>query len=144
MTNDKHYFKVTAKCGHVGRNFFIPKAFPIIAKNKKEASLICRNIPRVKHDHKDAILNCEAITKEEYNILRKINNNDPYLQCHSKYEQKNICNIKKDIFYEDYVIKNIYKFIKNKLNRKTRVEYKLLKFKILKDDMKKSCNEYYL
>ena len=49
-------FEVEAKCGHVGRKYFTLKVFPVKANSRKEAAAIVRNIPRVKHHHKDAIL----------------------------------------------------------------------------------------
>ena len=52
------FFRVTCKCGHVGRQFFVRVDFPVNADSGKEAAEIARFIPRVKHDHKDAILNC--------------------------------------------------------------------------------------
>lgn len=84
------YFKVTCKCGHVGTKYFIRISFPIMATCGKDASAIARYIPRVKHDHKDAILGCCEITHDEYVELQKINNNDPYLKCECKQEQEMI------------------------------------------------------
>ena len=87
----KRYFKVTTKCGHVGKKFCILIDFPVYAENAKEAAQIARNIPRVKHDHEDAIKNVQEITKEEYLDLIRINNEDPYLQCSSRHEQELLC-----------------------------------------------------
>ena len=50
------YYEVTAKCGHVGKGFYIPITFPVRAKSAAEAASVTRAFPRVKHDHKDAIL----------------------------------------------------------------------------------------
>lgn len=63
------FYKVTCKCGHVGKQYFIRISFPINADSGKEASEIARSLPRVKHDHKDAILDCKEIDYEEYLIL---------------------------------------------------------------------------
>lgn len=87
------FYKVTCKCGHVSKKYFIRIAFPINADSGKEASQIARNLPRVKHDHKDAILDCKEIDYEEYLILQKINSKDPYLQCENKQEQNCIANL---------------------------------------------------
>lgn len=84
---NKKYFKVTCKCGHVGKNYFVRINFPVIAADGKGASAVARYIPRVKHDHKDAILNCLEISIEDFNELQEINRNDPYLQCGNKQEQ---------------------------------------------------------
>ena len=50
------FYKVTAKCGHVGRNNYIEKDFFVKADSGRDAALIVRCKPRVKHDRKDAIL----------------------------------------------------------------------------------------
>ena len=82
----KNYI-VTAKCGHVGRMYYIPINFPIMAISAKEAAKIVRNMGRVKHDHKDAIQKVRHVSEEEY--IQQIENNmrDPYLQFKSKHEQ---------------------------------------------------------
>lgn len=83
-------YSVKAKCGHVGRHRYMPIDFPIIASTKKEAAKIARNIPRVKHDHKFAILEVKQINKTEYERLIEVNNSDPYLKIKSKYQQKGL------------------------------------------------------
>jgi hypothetical protein len=88
-TKDGQYFyAVTCKCGHVGRHRYMPITFPVVADSKKDAARIARDIPRVKHDHKDAILGVKQISLEEFQDLQTINNNDPYLKMKSKYQQK--------------------------------------------------------
>lgn len=84
------FYLVLCKCGHVGRNMYMPIWFPIEAYDGKEAASIARCLPRVKHDHKDAILNCIKTDLEGFNYQRDLNNSDPYLLCKSKYEQKAI------------------------------------------------------
>lgn len=81
------FFKVTCKCGHVGRDHFIRIDFPIRATNGKEAAEIARMLPRVKHHHKDAILACVEITEEEFETLKEKNKYDPYLRCVNPQEQ---------------------------------------------------------
>lgn len=88
--NPKRYFKVTAKCGHVGRSHYVPISFPVAASCGKEAAAIARWYPRVKHHHSDAIINCEEIDREQYCILLKANTLDPYLQCKCKRDQRKI------------------------------------------------------
>ncbi len=80
-------YRVTCKCGHVGLDRFIRIDFPIMAENAHEATLAARWLPRVKHHKKDAVLECREIDFEEYQILQKINNEDPYLKCSSRQEQ---------------------------------------------------------
>lgn len=86
----KQYYKVTAKCGHVGRGHYIAIAFPIMAENGKQAAAYTRTIPRVKHDHDDAILDVERITEEEYRALEERNRNDAYLCCTNVQQQRGI------------------------------------------------------
>lgn len=81
-------YQVTAKCGHVGKNFYVIKTFPVKASNGREAAKIARNIPRVKHHHKDAILCVDEIEVTEYEKLIQKNNSDPYFHCSNIQEQR--------------------------------------------------------
>lgn len=87
MTQEKFY-KVTAMCGHVSRNRYIPIDFPVKAANGREAALKVRSFPRVKHDRKEAIINCVEIPEEDYYVLILINENDSYLKCKCIQEQR--------------------------------------------------------
>ena len=87
----QNYYEVICKCGHAGsRQYYIPVAFPVKAENGKQASSIARRLPRVKHNHKDAILSCREISYEEYLDLNEINNNDPYLKCTNIQQQNQL------------------------------------------------------
>ena len=81
------YFDVTAKCGHVGRGYYIPITFAVKAGSAAEAAALARAIPRVKHDHRDAILSVEEVDLEGYLDRCHVNGYDPYLSCTSKREQ---------------------------------------------------------
>ena len=81
------YYHVTAKCGHVGKGYYIPITFAVRAASATEAASYTRMIPRVKHDHKDAILRVEEVDIIDYLDLYYDNSFDPYLQCSSKREQ---------------------------------------------------------
>ena len=81
------YYEVTAKCGHVGRGYYIPIGFAVRAETASEAATVTRTMPRVKHDHKDAILSVREVDVFEYDDLQEVNRYDPYLQCRSKREQ---------------------------------------------------------
>ena len=72
------YYKVLAKCGHVGRNNYIIKCFYVKANDGEEAAKIVRQKPRVKHHHKDAIRDVIAIELEEYLTGLKIMEADMY------------------------------------------------------------------
>ena len=115
------YFKVTCKCGHVGIKYFIRISFPIVATCGKDASSIARYIPRVKHDHKDAILDCKEISYKEYLELQIINNNDPYLKCECKQEQEMIDNFSSRLELEPRLL------TKEKKTKRESVEYRLKK-----------------
>lgn len=122
-------FKVTAKCGHVGKNYFVTKEFAIKAKNGKEAAQVARNIPRVKHHHKDAILDVVEITKMEYEIINTKNSLDPYFQCKNIQEQRLFGEMEvyieceheriereesiKTVYYGKTLVRNPKKFMKN-------------------------------
>lgn len=84
------FYLVSCKCGHVGRKNYIPIDFPVHAEDGREAASKARYIPRVKHDHKDAILNCVEIDYDTYLKQIDINNHDAYLLCKSKHEQNKI------------------------------------------------------
>ena len=81
MTPNKKYFKVTAKCGHVGKNNYVPINFAVRAETASEASQIAKRFPRVKKQLWDSIIACVQISKKEYKELLKTNREDPYLQC---------------------------------------------------------------
>ena len=123
-------FKVEAKCGHVGKNNFTIKIFAIRAENGKEAAMIARNKPRVKHHHKDAIRSVVEITEIEYLQIIKQNNDDPYFKCRNIQEQRiyvQDCDVyvenkeahisksysKKAIYYKKKRVRNPQKFFKN-------------------------------
>lgn len=81
------YYEVTAKCGHVGKRFYIPITFPVRAHSAAEAASVTRAFPRVKHDHKDAILSVKEVDVDEYDDQWTVNNYDPYLRCQNHQDQ---------------------------------------------------------
>ena len=86
----KRYFKVEAKCGHVGHGKCIWITFATTADNGKEAARKVRNFKRVKHDHKDAIGSVKEISFEEFIAIKAANDADPYLHCKNVQEQRKI------------------------------------------------------
>ncbi len=98
------YFKVTAKCGHVGRRHYIVKDFYIEATSGKEAAFKVRYTPRVKHNRKDAILSVEVITKAEYLIGKAVQAEDPYFQVHSSTEQRRCGAVDNDVILPEIEI----------------------------------------
>ena len=85
-----NYYAVKCKCGHVGRNHCILVTFPVVAESGKDAALIARNIPRCKHHHKDCIREVIKISYEEFILIKKANDNDPYLKCDCIQKQKEL------------------------------------------------------
>ena len=132
---NKNYYKVICKCGHVGRKHYVPIQFAIIAENGKEAAKIGRNLPRVKHQHKDAVLNVIKINYEDYLELKEINNNDPYLKCKNKQQQNDTCDLTNRIEIDEHNIVNPI----NKTKRKEHVEYLLRKQKLVERLTRKEC-----
>lgn len=123
------YYKVEAKCGHVGKNKFISKLFFVEADSGKEAANKVRFFPRVKHNRKDAILNCTIINKDEFLEGIYLNSLDPYFFVSSKQEQNLLCKcIYSEIDYEKINIK--YKNIKNKFKLKNKLLQKNLKLSL--------------
>ncbi len=120
------YFKVVAKCGHVGRKHYVPVAFAVEAESGKEAAKLTRLFPRVKHDHKDAILNCKEVSYEEYLELNTINSNDEYLKCHSRQEQR-LIDLSNRLEEDSHYKKDKFRHIpskEDKEKRRQRIEYK--------------------
>lgn len=127
------YYKVETKCGHVGKENYIIINFPIKADSKKEAAKIAREIPRVKHNYKDAILGVNEITLEEYKQLCKANSNDPYLKCKNKQEQNLIIGLEERIIYKEEFDEEIELCVW-KYKKPIRNVKKYLKFN--------NCNDY--
>ena len=141
MKNEfEKYFMVIAKCGHVGRKNYIPIKFAVVAESGKEAAKQVRQFPRVKHSHKDAILDVRCITLEEFLEIKEINAKEPYLKCHSKQEQHLLANLAERMVADLHNVKQAF----DKQARKDRVAYKLRKFKILEEFSKKEdyCYAY--
>jgi len=108
------FYLVTAKCGHVGKASYMPIIFPIKAENGREAAKIARTYPRVKHNHWDAILDCQLVDEETYKKQIILNSDDPYLKASSKQEQKKLVIGLKERIRKDYHQNEI-----NKLKKKS-------------------------
>lgn len=82
------YFKVLAKCGHVGKNKYTLKWFYIKAKDGKDSARKVRYTARVKHHQKDAIREVIKIEFKEYVTGLKMMNSDEYFQVHNSSDQR--------------------------------------------------------
>ena len=128
----KKYFKVNAKCGHVGRRKFINIDFAVVASNAKEAAAKARMFGRVKHHYKDAINSVEEISLDEFVMLIETLKNDPYILCDNIQDQRRI-----EDLYERV---NCYDIEDEKKDR--CVEYKIKKQKILEKTVKLYIKEF--
>ncbi|MFR1525108.1 MAG: hypothetical protein ACLSUV_06325 [Bacilli bacterium] len=95
------YYKVLAKCGHVGRNNYIIKCFYVKANDGEEAAKIVRQKPRVKHHHKDAIRDVIAIELEEYLTGLKIMEADMYFKVQNSSDQRLYNCVKQEDIYPE-------------------------------------------
>ena len=92
-------YEVVCKCGHVGKSHYVKISFPVKAQSGKEAARIARSLPRVKHNHKDAILDVCRIDQNRYVELMEKNNQDPYLHC-TCIQDQNLIDISDRLFAE--------------------------------------------
>jgi hypothetical protein len=81
------YYKVTAKCGHVSKGYYVDKDFPVKALSGSEASKKVMCYPRVKKHLKDKITSCVEIGRDEYHSLKKKNRKDGYFQSKNRRDQ---------------------------------------------------------
>jgi hypothetical protein len=83
-------FEVVCKCGHVGISHYIAVPFPVKAQSGKEAARIARQYPRVKHDHKYAILSVLKIDQNRFDELEENLKKDAYMHCSCIQDQNMI------------------------------------------------------
>ena len=135
MENKKYYI-VGTKCGHVGRNKWIEINIPIIADSGKEAAFKARMTPRVKHHKKDAILFVKEVSGVEYLVCLKEYRKDPYVKCKNIQDQRMIenfnCRVKENEIEE-----------REFRNKKESARFKNKKQQILIKEMKNKEKEYY-
>ena len=81
-------YEVSAKCGHVGRGYYVEKTFAVKAESAKEAAATVRWFPRVKHHHKDAIKSVTEIDVTRFTEIISLNNDDAYFHCKNVQEQR--------------------------------------------------------
>ena len=100
------YYKVIARCGHVKpSNYYLGDLY-FVAENAKDAAKQCRNAPRVKHDHKFAIMDVIEITKEQFVEGIESHKDNPYWNCRNIQEQRMYMDdIEDNIYPEEWSIK---------------------------------------
>lgn len=135
--NAMKYYEVLAKCGHVGKNNYIIKSFGVYAESGKEAAIIARSIPRVKHHHKDAIIDVKEIDYNTYNEIRKNNFLDPYFLSSSIQEQRKICD------YNDMDIRAEEQQLLFQNKYKNNHKHQLLRRQLLKESLEEMRTAIY-
>ena len=98
-----------------------------MAETGRDAARIARQFPRVKHHHWDAIIDCQRVSKRLYDMQKKINDNDPYLQIKSKHEQNEI----RDLIENRMMIDNHQEELinKNKKSSRPNLKFQTMKYK---------------
>lgn len=93
-----YFYRVLAKGGHVGQNFYLRVAFYCRAESAKKAAEFVRQAPRVKHTQKDAILSVKKVSEEEYRVGCREMRENPFFHCKNIQEQRALMN--------DFILKN--------------------------------------
>ena len=139
MIENKRYYEVKTKCGHVKLKQCIWIYFAIVAEDGKEAAAIARNKPRAKHDHKDVIAYVKEITFEEYMVLKADNDADPFLHCKNIQEQRAIAGIEERIERDEWNIERSgLRYQKEKC-----LEYKHKKATAVRKGFDRKVREYF-
>lgn len=105
----KCYFCVECKFGHVGRERYYRGKLFIQAPTAKDAALIARWTPRVKHHHPDAILSVTEISYLQYREGIQENQKKLYFNVHDKKYQAAVMEEICDLVFEDEIALNCYK-----------------------------------
>ena len=122
------FFKLQAKCGHVGRNHYILKWFYVKALTGEDAAKVVRDKPRVKHNQKDAIRDVIEISLDNYLAGIKTNSKDMYFKCSNKQDQE---------YYKCVKLEEIYPEENEKPNYKKKRNGQIIKNKFLEKEMKR-------
>lgn len=137
-----NYYIATVKCGHVGRNKYILIDFPILATSVKEAAKLARYIPRVKHQHKNAIKGVRQVSKEEFEQQRAINDEDPYLLVQSIQDQRRHASIYERIIDEEIEEQEKTRADSLKLRAKRIIAQKKLDVYLYRQERRNNTLEY--
>ncbi len=131
------YYKVVAKCGHVGRHKYYEGTFYVFAENGKIAASKTRSFGRVKHDHKDAILSVTEITGQEFETGMNEYKNERYFSCGNIQEQRKFYDEISEKIKEELPRENFYSPSFEE-TRRQKIRYKKNKA----DLFEKSCAKY--
>lgn len=117
------YYQITAKCGHVGKNNYIPIDFFVKAESASAAAALVRFAPRVKHHHKDAILAAQEIDYDTYRQGNLTYNADPYIHCRNRQEQNLIASLLKDRILPECPV-NLWESVRNTVSRNPKRSFR--------------------
>lgn len=93
------YYKVVAKCGHVGKGKYVEVVFPVCCDDAKSAAHQILKHGKVKKQLKNAISSVCEISLDEYLVLKQENTNNIYLRAHCSQEvNTEILDIKELVF----------------------------------------------
>ncbi len=112
-------YGVLAKYGHVVRNKYLLKWFYVKASSKREAAFKVRQMPRVKHGHKDAIRAVDLIDLRTYIEGKIAVAGDLYFSVHSSTEQRRLNVINADELIDE--VKPIRRKKDRRIKTKRRV-----------------------
>jgi hypothetical protein len=128
----KGYFLVCCKCGHVGRSNFIRLIFPVTALNAREAAVLGRQRPGVKHDHPDAVLWVREVEKPEYLAAVSILKNDIYWKSARRNQGHLIDRLEAEPEYQPFI-----KAVRDENARKSvSRNFRLNKNKVIEDEIR--------
>jgi hypothetical protein len=122
VDDEKKYYEVVAKCGHVGRRNCIMIHFAVMAHDGKQAAARVKKYKRVKRDHKDCIQSVTEISFEQFMTLRAKTDADPYLHSKSKWQQKQIEDFEWRLEPDRYNLRRAIKRTDRKESRKYRLK----------------------
>lgn len=136
----KNYYAVTVKFGHVGKTKCIIKTVPTVAEDGKKAAEAARWMARAKHHAKDVIVSVIKINEDQYLLLKKEHDKDPYFHCKNVQQQRTEC-----IGIYDNVQSMVHDIDtdKRKYDRKMRVNFKQKKYRAQVNAYRFSKNDLY-
>lgn len=128
----KNYFLVCCKCGHVGRSNFIRLIFPVRAFDAREAAVLGRQRPGVKHDHPDAVLWVREVEKTEFLAAEGKLKNDIYWKSARHNQGLLIDRLETEPKYQPF----IRAVIDEKAGRAISRNFRLNKNKVIEDEIR--------
>lgn len=126
------FFKVVAKCGHVGELMFYPVNFYVYAKNKSKAIELVKNLPRVKKSKSaSAIISISEISKDEFEKGRKEMDENLFLHHNelTEQQQQQLFDLIDQNKQEEVICRKVKRMIENASDDRMEEVFKIKKFK---------------